>query len=75
MKVDKVTNTIVCFNGTYRITIHMLFGHAGLLEIEEWIVGKMFRKDRWKRIYMGFLEPIESAMELFNQYKAQEDKP
>ena len=73
MKVDTITKTIVCLDSRYRITIHLLFGESGLLEIEEWVKGKMFRKDRWKRIYMGFTDPIESAMELFNQHKSKKD--
>lgn len=60
--------------GNYRVTYH---AGSNLMEIEEYTYTPKFfggRKYYWKRIYMGYVSRIETALKLFNESKKQHEK-
>lgn len=68
MITDKISTTVTHIDTKYRFTFHPSFGGTtGLIEIEIW-ENRRWSKGRWKRIYFGFITPIEGALQFFNRH-------
>lgn len=66
MKTDTISKVCTQIDMRYRYTFYPLFaGETGLIEIEV-ETKNLFGNYKWKRIYMGHLEVITTAIDFYN---------
>jgi hypothetical protein len=68
MAKEKVSEIHTHIDKQYRFTFYPLFdGATGIVEIEVWQTQKFYAVGKWKRVYMGHIEPINIALQFYDR--------